>query len=71
MAPPSAITASVVFHELKKKISYVTLTWDDEPEKKLSLPIPYGTKLDDVVAEAEKALHAFAAEMAGTRVKTP
>ena len=71
MTAPSHLTASLVTHDLAKKVTYVTLTWPGEPEKKLGLPIPFGTKLDDVAAAAEKTLHDFAAEMAAMPVKTP
>jgi hypothetical protein len=47
-----------------RKRSLVTLMWDDDPEKAVSLPVPFGCSLDRVQAEAETALRGLSAETA-------
>jgi hypothetical protein len=65
----SGITVVALTHDLVRKRSIVTMTWDADPEKKLGLPVPYGCSLDDVRAQAEVALRAFSAETADFTVK--
>jgi hypothetical protein len=71
MATAPDITITQVVHDLHKHSSYVTMVWDDQPEKRLGLPIPYATKLEDLVGEAQKALQAFVAEIAAATPKLP
>ena len=71
MVTGSGITITQVVHDLQKRNSYVTMVWDDQPEKRLGLPIPYATKLEDIAAEAHKALKAFATETAAALPKLP
>jgi hypothetical protein len=66
---PSGITVIALTHDLVRKRSIVTMTWDADAEKKLGLPVPYGCSLDDVRAQAEVALRAFSAETADLTVK--
>jgi len=47
------------------------MVWDDDPEKRVALPVPYGCSLDRVQAEAEKAMRALSAETGSMSVKTP
>ena len=61
--PPSA-TIVGLNHDLKGKHSYVVLVWDAEPDKRLSLPVPFGCTLADLPTEADKALLALSAETA-------
>jgi hypothetical protein len=71
MATGSGITITQIIHDLHKRSSYVTMVWDGQPDKRLGLPIPYATKLEDVAAEAHKALQAFAGEIAVASPKVP
>jgi hypothetical protein len=61
---PPGVTVTGLFHDLVNKRSSVSVVWDNEPEKRLSLPVTYGCTLDDVQAEAEKAVRALASEIA-------
>ena len=71
MASGSDVTVSQVIHDLQARASYVTLVWDGRPDKKLGLPIPFGTKIEDVHNEAAKAIKAFQSELATATVKVP
>jgi hypothetical protein len=66
----SCITVVALTHDLTRKRSLVTLKWDDDPEKMLSLPVPFGCTLDRVQAEAESALRALSSETAAIVVNT-
>jgi hypothetical protein len=59
-----SVTVAALAHDLVGKRSFVTLVWDDEPAKQVSLPVPFGCNLDDVRFEAEKAIRELAAETA-------
>lgn len=59
-----SITVAALTHDLVRKLSLVTLVWDDDPEKAVSLPVPFGCGLDAVQAEAEKAMRGLSAETA-------
>jgi hypothetical protein len=64
-----SVTVAALAHDLVRKRSIVTLVWDDDPEKRVALPVPFGCGLDRVLAEAEKALRALSAETAAMSVK--
>jgi hypothetical protein len=51
--------------------SFVTVTWENDPEKRLGLPVPSDCALDQLKAETEKALRALADELASATVKGP
>jgi hypothetical protein len=67
--PSSSVTAAALAHDLIRKRSIVTLVWDDDPEKRVALPVPFGCDLHGVRSEAEKALRALSAETATLEVK--
>ena len=58
MSASSLSAASVVitglFHDLTLKRSTVSVVWDNDPDKRMALPVPYGCSLDELQAEAEK-----------------
>lgn len=58
----ASVTVAAVTHDLLQKRSIVTLIWDDDPEKRIALPVPFGCDLSTLRDEAEKALRGFAAE---------
>jgi hypothetical protein len=60
----SALTLVGVTHEFQKKRSLALLVWNDDPEKKISVPIPFGCPVDRTRQEAEKAVRDLAKEMA-------
>ena len=57
-------------HDLKAKKSYVMLVWAEEPDKRLGLPVPFGCTLDDLPAEAEKAVRALSTELASIELNS-
>ena len=65
------VTVAGVNHLLKEKRSIVHLEWDDDSGRRLFLPVPFGVGLDDLRAEAEKALREAAAEHADMPVGMP
>jgi hypothetical protein len=52
-----------LFHDTARKRSVVSVQWQDDPEKRLSLPVPFGCKLEDLKLETEKAVAALAKEI--------
>jgi hypothetical protein len=70
--PPSTIVSiAALTHDLVRKRSIVTLVWQDDPEKRVALPVPFGCSLDDVHAAAEKALRALSSETGIVTLKAP
>ena len=67
----ASVTVAALTHDLIRKRSIVTMVWDDDPEKRVALPVPYGCGLDRVQAEAEKAMRALSADTGSMSVKTP
>ena len=67
--PSKSMTIAALTHDLIRKRSIVALVWDDDPEKQVALPVPFGCALDRVQAEAEKAVRALSAETAAIVVK--
>ena len=65
------VTVAGVNHLLKEKRSIVHLQWNDDSGRRLFLPVPFGVSLDDLRAEAEKALREAAAEHAVMSVSMP
>lgn len=57
-------------HDFRTQKSHVLLVWDDEPDKRLSLPVPFGCSIEDLPAEAEKAVKALSAETAALVIKS-
>ena len=43
----------------------MSFVWSDDPGKRLGLEVPYGTALEQVEAEARKAVTALARELNG------
>ena len=75
MAASSLSAVSVVitglFHDLTLKRSTVSVVWDNDPDKRLGLPVPYGCSLDDLQAEAEKAMRELSDVAAKIAVELP
>jgi hypothetical protein len=67
----ASVTVAALTHDLIRKRSLVTMVWDDDPEKRVALYVPYGCGLDRVQDEAEKAMRALSTETASLSVKTP
>jgi hypothetical protein len=58
-----------LFHDLGKKRSHVTVVWEDDPEKRLGLPVPFGCTLEQLSSETEKAIRAFSKELESATIK--
>lgn len=65
----NAETAEIthVAHDLSKRTSVVTIVWKDG-DHRLNLLIPFGTTLDALQVEAEKALSQHSENMARMRI---
>lgn len=66
---PASVFSAALTHDLARKRSLVTLVWDNDPEKRVGLPVPFGCSLADLRSEAEKALRALATEIATITVR--
>jgi hypothetical protein len=55
-------------HDTARKRSFVHVRWADDPEKNLGLIVPFGCSLDDLQAEAAKAVQALSEELASATV---
>jgi hypothetical protein len=67
----ASVTVAALTHDLTRKRSIVTLVWDDDPEKRVALPVPFGCALDKIQAEAEQALRDLSAETAIISINSP
>jgi hypothetical protein len=54
-----------------KKRSIVMLKWEDDPEKRLGLLVPFDCTLDNLRTEAEKAVRALAKELETATIMGP
>jgi hypothetical protein len=52
-----------LFRDLTNKRSVVTLTWEDEPEMRLGLILPFDCTFENLKAETEKVVRALAKEL--------
>jgi len=66
-----SMTVAALTHDLVRKRSIVTVIWDDDAEKRVALPVPFGCDLNSVRAEAEKAVRELSSEMATIAVNAP
>ena len=55
MVNQPSVTITSLFHDVVQRSS-VSVIWGDNLEMRLDLPLPYGCALEDIQAEAEKAL---------------
>ena len=58
-------------HDLNRKRSFVHFQWKNDPEKHLSLDVPFECTLDRLPKEAKKALEALSEELALAKIVTP
>lgn len=56
--------------DFSNKRSLVTFHWEDNPEKRLGLVIPFGCTLENLQAEAEKAIRALAKELKSATIES-
>lgn len=57
--------------DILRKRSFVTITWKDDPEKQLGLPVRLDCTLEQLKSETEKAVRALADELASATVEGP
>lgn len=62
------VRVTQVHHDLANKRSLVVLVWPDQQDRQLRLPIPFGTELERVHEEAEKALRVHGVSIRQTTV---
>jgi hypothetical protein len=65
------VIITAVTHDFVQKRSFVSLQWANEAGKRLVLPIPYNCPLNDVPAEAEKALRDLSKETGTVALSMP
>ncbi len=70
MAKAEGITIVNLVHDIQHKRSIVTLVWD-EPDKRIALPVPYGTSLADIHDAAEKSVREFASSFSKIEIRKP
>lgn len=58
-------------HDAEAKRSIVYVRWENDPEKRLGLVVPFGCSMDTVDEEATRALKALSEELAAATVKWP
>lgn len=67
----ATLTIEGLNRDLLKKRSIVMLKWEDDPEKRLGLVVPFDCTVDDLRAEAEKAVRALAKELEEATIQGP
>jgi hypothetical protein len=67
----TTLTIDGLNRDLVKKRSIVTLKWENDPEKRLGLTVPFDCTLDTLRAETEKAVRALANELASATIQGP
>jgi hypothetical protein len=59
-----------LYRDLTNKRSVVRLTWEDEPEKRLGLILPFDCTPENLKAETEKAVRALAKELETATIRS-
>ena len=59
-----------LFRDLTNKCSVVTLTWEDDPEKRLGLILPFDCTSENLKTETEKAVRALAKELETATIRS-
>ena len=59
----TTLVITALHRDVFKNRSFVTVSWKDNPEKRLGLPVPFDCPRDQLKAEAEKAVRALAREL--------
>jgi hypothetical protein len=67
----SILKITGLHRDILRKRSFVTITWKDDPEKQLGLPVPLDCTLEQLKSETEKAVQALADELASATVEGP
>ena len=56
-------------HDTARKRSFVYVRWESDPEKNLGLVVPFGCSLEDLQAEAARAVKELAVELTSATVR--
>lgn len=67
---PKSVTIVALAHDLVRKRSFVTLAWDEVPDKAVSLPVSFGCGLDRLEVEADAALRELSDETATVTINS-
>ena len=62
---------TLIIDGLNRDVLKVTLKWEDDPEKRLGLVVPFDCPLDTLRAEAEKAIRVLAKELESATIQGP
>jgi len=46
---PQELTIVSLTHDLQNKRSLALITWDGIPDRRLSVPVPFNTKIDELL----------------------
>jgi hypothetical protein len=65
----TTLVISRLIRDISKRESYVNLVWENHPERHLGLEIPYDCTVENLKAETEKSLKAFAKELESAKVQ--
>jgi hypothetical protein len=60
---PASFRVTQRSHDLEKKVSIVTIFWNDGSGKRLGLTVPFGTEMKEVREQAEAAVQKLATEL--------
>jgi hypothetical protein len=66
---PETVTITRLTHDMRLKRSWVTMVWDEPPDRHIGLEVPFGTAVADIHKEAEAAVRKFASEFSVTVVR--
>jgi hypothetical protein len=59
-----------LLRDVVNKRSVVTLTWEDDPEKRLRLIVPFDCTLENLKAKTEKAVRALAKGLESATIRS-
>jgi hypothetical protein len=65
----TTLVITALHHDVFKSRSFVTVSWKDNPEKRLGLPVPLNCPREQLRAEAEKAVRDLANELASATIE--
>ena len=67
----STLIITGLHRDVLKNRAFVTVKWKDDPEKRLGLPVPDDCTPEQLKAETEKAVRAFAKEFEAATIENP
>jgi hypothetical protein len=67
-ARPETLTITRLVNDLRHRKSWVTMVWDQPPDRHIGLEAPYGTSLNDLYEKTEKTVKKFSTDFAATKI---